>query len=25
MGEGKCTILALEEECDDMVSVAGGG
>jgi len=21
----KCTILALEEECDDLVGVAGGG
>jgi len=25
MGATECTTLALEEECDDMVGVAGGG
>jgi len=25
MGAAKCTILALEEECDDMVGAIGGG
>jgi len=25
MGEAECTILALEEECDDLVGVTGGG
>jgi hypothetical protein len=25
MGVPKCTTLALEEECDDLVGVAGGG
>jgi hypothetical protein len=25
MGVTKCTALALEEECDDMVGVANGG
>jgi len=24
MGAAECTTLALEEECDDLVSVAGG-
>jgi len=24
MGVAECTVLALEEECDDMVGVAGG-
>jgi len=25
MGVAKCIILALEEECDDLVGVVGGG
>jgi hypothetical protein len=25
MGAAECTTLALEKECDDLVSVAGGG
>jgi len=25
MGVAECTVLALEEECDDLVGVAGGG
>jgi hypothetical protein len=25
MGAAKCTALALEEECDDLVSTASGG
>jgi len=25
MGVAECTALALEEECDDLVGVAGGG
>jgi len=25
MGAAECTTLALEEECDDLVGVAGGG
>jgi hypothetical protein len=25
MGEVECTALALEEECDDLVGVVGGG
>jgi len=25
MGVAECTVLALEEECDDLVGVIGGG
>jgi len=25
MGVAKCTVLALEEECDDLIDVASGG
>jgi len=25
MGAAKCTVLALEEECDDLVGASGGG